>query len=147
MVSFHLRISKVVCCTTEIVWIFIRYIDFNKWSFNKQFFFYILGCLTCCKVSEKKVMNGFQENYENNNYGSKFFRPNTVFRRQTRYSNDCAKHPFFLQIPKAHHKFHETSFIPRTTKLWNSLPPEAFPDEYNINKFKSNANKFLLTSN
>ena len=73
--------------------------------------------------------------------------PLRVFRRQTRYSNDCAKHPFFLQIPKSHHKFHETSFIPRTTKLWNSLPPEAFPDEYNINKFKSNANKFLLTLN
>ena len=65
--------------------------------------------------------------------------------RQTRYSNDCAKHPFFLQIPKSHHKFHESSFFPRTTKLWNSLPPEAFPDNYNINKFKSNANKFLLT--
>ena len=62
--------------------------------------------------------------------------PLRVFRRQTRYSNDCAKHPFLLQILKSHHKFHESSFFPR-----NSLPPEAFPDNYNINKFKSNANK------
>ena len=46
-----------------------------------------------------------------------------VFQRQTRYSNDCVKHPYFFQIPKSYHKFHETSLFPCTTKLWKSLPP------------------------
>ena len=33
-------------------------------------FFYILGCLTYLKFP-KKVINGFQENYENSNFGPK----------------------------------------------------------------------------
>ena len=41
--------------------------------------------------------------------------------------------------------FTKLTLFPAQLKLWNSLPPEAFTDEYIINKFKSNANRFLLT--
>ena len=72
--------------------------------------------------------------------------PNRQFQRQTRFSNDCSKHPHYLHVPKSLHKFHETSFFPRTTKLWNSLTPEVFPHNYDISSFKRNVNMFLLSN-
>ena len=39
----------------------------------------------------------------------------------------------------------KSSFFPRTTRLWNSLPIECFPLTYNLNGFKSSINRDLLT--
>ena len=41
---------------------------------------------------------------------------------------------------------HKSSFIPRTSQLWNSLPPTTFPESYNLSSFKSNVNKLDLVS-
>ena len=60
--------------------------------------------------------------------------------------------PFlFLNIFAIFHKFtnaqaHKSSFIPRASQLWNSLPPTAFPESYNLSSFKCNVNKLDLVS-
>ena len=36
------------------------------------------------------------------------------------------------------------SFIPCTTRFWNSLPMECFPLTYDLNDFKSSSNRDLL---
>jgi len=41
---------------------------------------------------------------------------------------------------------HKSSFIPRASQLWNSLPPTTFPESYNLSSFKSNINKLDLVS-
>ncbi|KAI8499813.1 hypothetical protein Bbelb_221300 [Branchiostoma belcheri] len=40
-------------------------------------------------------------------------------------------------------KFHAESFFPRATSLWNKLPGDCFPYEYNLKLFKSKVNKHL----
>ena len=42
--------------------------------------------------------------------------------------------------------FRKSSFIPRTSQLWNSLPLTTFPEPYNLSSFKSNINKLDLIS-
>ena len=37
------------------------------------------------------------------------------------------------------------SFFPHTAKLWNSLPIECFPLNYDLHRFKSITNRDLLT--
>ena len=39
---------------------------------------------------------------------------------------------------------HKSSFIPRASHLWNSLPPTTFPESYNVSSFKYNINKLDL---
>ena len=45
-----------------------------------------------------------------------------------------------------HELSHKSSFIPRTSQLWNSLPPTTFPESYNLSSSKSNINKLDLVS-
>ena len=55
-------------------------------------------------------------------------------------------HPFQVTLPNPRTLAHKSSFIPRTSQLWNSLPPTTFPESYNLSSFKSNVNKLDLVS-
>ena len=55
-------------------------------------------------------------------------------------------HPFQVTLPNPRNLAHKSSFIPRTSQLWNSLPPTSFPESYNLSSFKSNVNKLDLVS-
>ena len=69
-----------------------------------------------------------------------------TFGRSTRYSSRVQEnHPHFLHVDGIFPKYHMNSFFPRTTSLWNTLPAQCFPDDYNLQKFKENVNTFLLT--
>ena len=54
--------------------------------------------------------------------------------------------PFQITLPNPQTLAHKSSFIPRTSQLWNSLPPTSFPESYNLSSFKSNVNKLDLVS-
>ena len=64
------------------------------------------------------------------------------FPIRTRFAKSSEAHPHFLKIATPRCKFHSDSFFPRTAAMWNSLPPECFPPEYNLDLFKSRVNKF-----
>ena len=55
-------------------------------------------------------------------------------------------HPFQVTLPNPRTLSYKSSFIPRTSQLWNSLPPTTFPESYNLPFFKSNINKLDLIS-
>ena len=63
------------------------------------------------------------------------------FPRRTRFSE--INHPHYLSVPIVSRKFHEQSFFPRTIKMWNLLPTDCFPVEFNLNTFKSRVNLHL----
>ena len=54
-------------------------------------------------------------------------------------------HPFQVTLPNPRTLSHKSSFIPRTSQLWNTLPPTTFPESYNLSSFKSNINKLILS--
>ncbi len=64
--------------------------------------------------------------------------------RTTRQSSNA--HPYTVQIPISSKKLYESSFFPRTSKLWNLLPARVFPDSYDMDKFKSSVNRHLISS-
>ena len=41
-------------------------------------------------------------------------------------------HPFQVTLPNPQTISHKSSFIPRTSQLWNSLPHTTFPESYNL---------------
>ena len=63
--------------------------------------------------------------------------------RSTRYSDRL--HDFSVTIPRCYKDVYVNSFIPRTARLWNSLPIECFPLTYDLSGFKSRINRYLLT--
>ena len=70
--------------------------------------------------------------------------PRQTFRARTRLATSVeSNHPHPLRIPNLRRKFHDVTFFPRTTHLWNSLPFECFPDGYDLQSFKSKVNKHL----
>ena len=64
--------------------------------------------------------------------------------RPTRSSSQS--HPFQVILSNPRTLSHKSSFIPRTCKLWNTLPSTSFPESYNLSSFKSNINKLDLIS-
>ena len=64
-------------------------------------------------------------------------------RRSTRYSDKL--HDFSVTIPRCYKGVYVNSFLPRTAKLWNSLPIKCFPLTYDHSGFKSRINRHLLT--
>ena len=62
--------------------------------------------------------------------------------KSTRYSDRL--HDFFVTIPRCYKDAYVSSFLPRTARLWNSLPIECFPFTYDLNDFKSRINRYLL---
>ena len=71
--------------------------------------------------------------------------PDAVRCVQTTRSSTYS-HPFQVTVRNPRTLSHELSFIPRTSQLWNSLPPTTFPESYNLSSFKSNINKLDLVS-
>ena len=63
--------------------------------------------------------------------------------RSSRYSDRL--HDFSVTIPRCYKDAYVNSFFPRTAGLWNSLPIECLPLNYNLNGLKSRINRHLLT--
>ena len=68
--------------------------------------------------------------------------PPMVFRRNTRLSSNS--HAFCVEIPKSKTELFASSFFPRTASLWNKLPQQAFPSNYNLQLFKCRINSLDL---
>ena len=66
------------------------------------------------------------------------------FSRNTRLSTNS--HHLTVQLPTCHKNFYSSSFFPRTSRLWNSLPRSCFPCEYDLQAFKCNVNRHLSLS-
>ena len=62
--------------------------------------------------------------------------------RTTRCS--VSGHPYCVHIPRPKTELHLNSYIPRTSRLWNSHPASAFPASPNMTAFKTGVNAFLL---
>ena len=63
--------------------------------------------------------------------------------RSTRYSDRL--HDFSVTIPRCYKDVYVNSFLPRTARLWNSLPIVCFPLTYDLSGSKSRINRHLLT--
>ena len=71
--------------------------------------------------------------------------PDPMRRARTTRSSTHS-HPFQVTLANPRTLAHKSSFIPRTSQLWNSLPPTTFPESYNLLSFKSNVSKLDLVS-
>ena len=71
-----------------------------------------------------------------------FFPPFVFNVRPTRFS--ATAHPYKVTIPKSKANLHQSSYIPRTSRLWFSLTANIFPLAPNIEKFKNCANSYLI---
>ena len=69
--------------------------------------------------------------------------PKAVHARNTRRTTTA--HPYVVQLGTPRTSLFKNSFIWRNASLWNGLPGEVFPLEYNLQRFKSNVNRHLRT--
>ena len=67
-------------------------------------------------------------------------------RRVRTIRSSTHSYPFQVTLPNPRTLARKSSFIPRTSQLWNSLPPTSFPESYNLSSFKSSINKLDLVS-
>lgn len=67
------------------------------------------------------------------------------FVRSTRAAS--SSNPFAVSVPRSRTKLYKNSFFPRTSVMWNSLPLDCFPLNYDLQKFKVAVNKLPLCSN
>ena len=67
--------------------------------------------------------------------------PRKIFTRHTRQA--ARAHEFTVEEPFVSKNFRRSSFFPRTSHLWNSLPSECFPPTYNLQSFKCSVNRYL----
>ena len=67
-------------------------------------------------------------------------------RRVRTTSSSIHSHPFQATLPNPRTLAHKSSFIPRTSQLWNSLPPTTFPESYNSSSFNINKLDFVSLS-
>lgn len=74
---------------------------------------------------------------------SGIFPPLVSNVRLTRSS--ATAHPYRVSVPKSNTYLHQSSYIPRTTRLWNSLPTNIFPLAPNMDRFKNCVNSYLIS--
>ena len=67
--------------------------------------------------------------------------PKALFIRNTRFSN--AKHPFAVKLDKNRTSAFVNSFVPMTSRDWNSLPATVFPETCNLQLFKTRIHRHL----
>ena len=67
--------------------------------------------------------------------------PKAVFTRNTRFLN--AQHPFAVKLNKNRTSAFAKSFIPLTSRDWNSPPATVFPATYNLQLFKTHIHRYL----
>ena len=67
-------------------------------------------------------------------------------RRARTTRSSTQSHPFQFTLPNPRTLAHKSSFIPRSSQLWNTLRSSAFPETYNLSTFKPNINKLDLIS-
>ena len=70
--------------------------------------------------------------------------PDPVRRVQTTRSSTYS-HPFQVTLPNPRTLSHKSSFIPRTSQQWNSLPPTTFPESYNSLSFNLTSTNLILS--
>ena len=70
-------------------------------------------------------------------------RPLT-FSRSTRLQS--SSHCYQVTIPRCRTSYYASSFFPRISGLWNSLPLSCFPPSYNLQSFKKSIFVHLATS-
>ena len=63
------------------------------------------------------------------------------FARNTRFSK--IQHPYELKLDTNRTNAFANSFIPMTSREWNSLPPTVFPTTYNLQSFKTSIHRYL----
>ena len=61
--------------------------------------------------------------------------------RNTRQAVSC--HQYCVKVDNSRIARYDVCFFPSTSKLWNSLPANAFPPQYNISSFKRRIFQFL----
>ena len=61
--------------------------------------------------------------------------------RNTRQASSC--HQYSVKITNPRIARHDICFFPSTSKLWNSLPADTFPSQYNLLSFKRSVFQFL----
>lgn len=64
--------------------------------------------------------------------------------RETRQT--VASHRYTVELRTSRTSRFDRSFVSRTSKLWNALPPDVFPEYPNLQLFKSRVNKLSLSS-
>ena len=62
-------------------------------------------------------------------------------KRQLRSA--ASSHKYTLEVTRCRTAHYQNSFFPQTTKLWNTLPANVFPDSPNLTKFKTSINRSL----
>ena len=67
--------------------------------------------------------------------------PLKQMKRQLRSAD--TNHKLTLEVDRCRTAHHLNSFFPQTTKLWNSLPADIFPDSPHPTKFKTCVNRWL----
>ena len=64
-----------------------------------------------------------------------------LFRHVRHTRSSTQSHPFQVMLYNPRILSHKSSFIPRTSQLWNTLPSTSFPESYTLSYFNSNINK------
>ena len=67
--------------------------------------------------------------------------PKAVFTRNMRFSN--AQHPFAVKLDKNRTSAFANSFIPMTSRDWNTPPAPVSPATYNLQLFKTHIHRYL----
>ena len=67
--------------------------------------------------------------------------PKACFARSTRFVD--SQHSFTVKLEKCRSTSFANTFVPMTSRNWNSFPVSIFPSTYNLQTFKTRVHKHL----